>query len=526
MDADLSRHAGLVSSARRRGSRRALTAIRGLLLAALLTSGLASFAAKPAARDENPAAADRNAPVEDATQQGLVALGRALYRGSQAARRPARLHGVELAATACIQCHGPTGEARTEAGITVPAITRARLSQADSRRAAYDDDALLRALGEGIAPGGRVLSAPMPRFTFDDEEARALLAWLKVLGSEAAPVPGVTPGQITIGAVLPLSGPQAEAGAAIRRVLTERTTQINREGGLFGRRVAVIVVDGGAGPTDAATAARRLVAGGQVFVLATSLIPEADAALHQALLDHDSALIATLGQPTLTETDHRVSWLLPALEHQIKALSGELTTRCAGGQAVPHVLYAPTGPVGRLLAASQDTTPSLATRSNWTAVTDVDSLDRGLAAAQGAPVLALLPGAWVARVRASAGASRRCLGSLAVLSGTAGIDAGHEQTGIDELLGLPMPAPALPLPEAAGAAPLWTALAERSVDILLEALSRSGRRLDTGRLLAALDSMQPPPPQPAFSRNRRHGFEPSWIWKQGRHHETNRQRFH
>ncbi|MFT3811967.1 MAG: ABC transporter substrate-binding protein [Acidovorax sp.] len=439
----------------------------------------------------------------------LLREGRALYRGERAWSRAAQLHGVALAGAACVQCHGPHGEARTEAGVPVPAITWQRLAQPAARRPAYANEAaVLRALESGHDPAGRALAAPMPRYYLDAHEARALLAWLRAMGTEAAPVPGVTADRVALGAVLPLSGPQAAAGRAVREALERGIESINRSGGLFGRRLTLEVADAGPDAASASAAATQLVRSERAFVLVASLVPAPGAPLRQALVAHDSALVAALGQPVQPEEDARITWLLPSLAQQAAALAAALPKHCASARDGLRVLYWRQGAVAALASDAPLVT--------WQPIDGPADLQQALAAAPARATVALLPPALAQQARDAQGGTGQCLGTLAVVSGAPPADS-----RVPELLGLPMPPTAVP----AGGAALWSLLADSSLAVAVEALSRTGRQLDVARFLAAVDSLQRLPVASApgltlaFGPHRRHGFEPAWIWKEGTPHD-------
>lgn len=467
------------------------------------TAARAAFAAALALSLATAAAAS----ADDA----LVREGRALYRGEQAWRQPPTLHGVPMPGAACIQCHGSRGAARSEAGVAVPAIAWRHLAQPARQRPPYDDDAaVLHAITHGRDAAGRGLSAPMPRYALDAAEQRALLAWLRVMGTEAAPAPGVTPTQVVLGTVLPLSGPQAAAGAAIRAALERGVAQANQRGGVFGRRLALEVAD--AGPAGAPDAALRLIDSGRVVALVAALMPEPDAALRERLDAQDIPLIATLGQPTVPETHPRISWLLPSLAEQAAALAKELRTRCPAARAGLRVLH---WRHGQLAALTPELTPEQAgvPPPQWLPVADADALQRALATSPQPPTLALLPAALTPPVRAALARQGQCLGTLAVLSGPVPAAGGPP-----ELVGLPMPSP---VGDGSGAARggLWTQMAEAAFAVALEALSRAGRPLDGARLGEAVDSLQRLEPTPGvvlgFSPRKRHGASAVRLWQPG-----------
>ncbi|NPV48855.1 MAG: cytochrome c [Armatimonadetes bacterium] len=106
--------------------------------------------------------------------------------------------------TGCAACHGEDGRGvQTTKGRT-PAITYASLREAPAGQtpAFASDEALRRAIVEGVEPDGGQLSPGMPRFKLTDEEFAALVAYLKALDEapsgpqqgEGAAEPEKTPG--------------------------------------------------------------------------------------------------------------------------------------------------------------------------------------------------------------------------------------------------------------------------------------------------------------------------------------------
>ncbi|MBU2288337.1 MAG: ABC transporter substrate-binding protein, partial [Gammaproteobacteria bacterium] len=432
-------------------------------LGALLLVGLNGVG--PSANAQTSTGVDSLAPV---------AMGRALYRGELPWRQPPTLHGVTLAAgaQACAACHGAQGQARTEAGVAIPSVQWQRLSQATDVRPAYADTAqLLRALEEGRASDGRPLSAPMPRFAFTEDERRALIAYLQVLGTDADPVPGVDAKRIVLGSVLPLSGPQAATGERIRQALLQRMAQVNAAGGVFGRQLELVAVDAGPDPASASEAAVGLVHSHRVFALVASLLPEPDAKLLAALARHDTAMVATLGVPVSTPArEPLVTWLLPSLATQVAALASEMAHACpsATRQRTERIrVYYQSESAARSLRAALDARAGLP-HLDWQAAPDAVAVRRKLQDPDaGTQAIALLPAslADVARQAMSEVEGVHCLGTLAAISGEASA-AGRTH----ELVALPMPPV---VRESAADAPLWPLLADSALAAVAEALARA-----------------------------------------------------
>ncbi|WP_232293194.1 ABC transporter substrate-binding protein [Stigmatella aurantiaca] len=189
---------------------------------------------------------------------------------------------------ACARCHTPSGRGSEEGGVEVPDIRpealrhpRARTSVdvEDRSRPAYGRDTLLRAITEGRSASGRPLGVAMPRYVLAPAEREELLAYLETLGE--TPDPGITPTTLTVGAALPLSGRLGEAGQDVEQVLRAAFEEVNAEGGIYRRRLELVVEDDSApvGP-DATT---RLLERG-VLALVGSLrkgVPTSDTLLRR-----------------------------------------------------------------------------------------------------------------------------------------------------------------------------------------------------------------------------------------------------
>ncbi|MGB3314549.1 MAG: hypothetical protein WBB85_09060 [Albidovulum sp.] len=145
---------------------------------------------------------------------------------------------VSLPATrfSCAGCHGADGAGRTEGGTVFPPIRWSTLNLSG-----YDDQALIRALTEGLAPDGRALSRSMPRFRATDEVFMALTDHLRTLDA----ADGVTATEIR---VRPSGDAELDVGFAAAIAV------FNDEGGAFGRKV--VMTEGNDAGLDLAAFAR------------------------------------------------------------------------------------------------------------------------------------------------------------------------------------------------------------------------------------------------------------------------------
>ena len=147
-------------------------------------------------------------PARVSLADDVVGLGERFYRQGLSARGsavPAIVQGdlrVRSTDMTCVNCHRRSGWGSAEGPVRVPPIvgsvlfapvTRGHPEMGSPRttgpgtRPAYTDATLLRALREGVDPGGRTLSPSMPRYELGDEEGAALATYLRSLSAASAP---------------------------------------------------------------------------------------------------------------------------------------------------------------------------------------------------------------------------------------------------------------------------------------------------------------------------------------------------
>jgi ABC-type branched-subunit amino acid transport system substrate-binding protein len=193
-------------------------------------------------------------PSRASEDSGSPDLGRQLFfEGKKDGRDPLTANvgaaSVPVPATAlpCAGCHGRDGLGRPEGGVRPSDITWFNLSReyggvtAQGRRyQAYDEDRFLRAVSEGIDSSGNLLDSSMPRYNISRREARDLIAYLKVIQDDFDP--GISDDAIVVGTLQPDAGIQARTSAAMLEVMRARLAEINRDGGVYGRRLDLEVL--------------------------------------------------------------------------------------------------------------------------------------------------------------------------------------------------------------------------------------------------------------------------------------------
>lgn len=223
------------------------------------------------------------------------------FEGKRASANPLTANvgaaSVPIPATAlpCAGCHGRDGLGRPEGGVRPSDITWSNLSRAyggsseiGRRWETYDEYSFLRAVTEGIDSAGNRLDSSMPRYNISRRDARDLIAYLKVIQDDFDS--GISAEAILVGTIQPSDGYQTRFANAILEVMRARFAEINREGGIYGRRLELEVAtyedrQSLIGQTS------KMLNGDRVFALVNLFSSSADAAL--------SGLVESAGVPSI-----------------------------------------------------------------------------------------------------------------------------------------------------------------------------------------------------------------------------------
>src|SRR5213078_3203098 len=222
----------------------------------------------------------------DAAQRGRdIYLRGVTARGDAFTAEAGAGNLVPAAALPCANCHGRDGRGRVEGGIAPPDIRWSSLTrpyqvvtETGRSRSAYSAQRLGRAVTLGIAAGGERLGVAMPHYRLTRAELDDLLAYLQVLEREPQ-APGVDDGTLRIGLVLD----GTSSGATdMARVLAGSFEAFNRQGGLYGRQLAL------------RTLTLPVVPGEQALALRAFLEREAPLAVFGQLPDPGGEVLAAL----------------------------------------------------------------------------------------------------------------------------------------------------------------------------------------------------------------------------------------
>ena len=459
-----------------------------------------------------------------------IERGRALYHGLAALEGPVSVGGTRLpsSAGACANCHGVRGQGGREAGVQVPGVSWHQLTQPTANRSAYrSGQHILQAIEGAEGRSGQKLAPPMPMFALTESEGQAILAYLQVVGTEADQAQGVFHDHIKFGVVLPLQGAWRSHGERIHAGLRERFAEMNRAGGIYGRRLELVVEDAGTNRHDVVQAVDRLVQQHQVFALVGSFLPELPAASLHTIKRYRIPLVATLGVPLRDTNERTLTYLLPSIERQVQQLMGEIKGRCNMDKGL-HVLHAPVPGLAEAIHVAMANTGVQAEVVVHVVSNPADAVD-ALRRTTPGTVVALAPKETleVIRTQMQKTTSPTCLATLAMFSGLlpSALNNTSSTTGItSEVVGLPMPSGAVPSESTIEGEGLWTFLADLSARTVAEALSRTGRLVDYEGFDRALNSMQKFEPVDglpvSFTPQQRHGLAVAHIWRGVVHEHT------
>ncbi|HEX6650692.1 MAG TPA: ABC transporter substrate-binding protein, partial [Pyrinomonadaceae bacterium] len=276
--------------------------------------------------------------VSEVSAQDSLALrqsrGRQIYRQgtSQSGKEILAYIGdasVEVPASsiACAGCHGLDGRGKPEGGVNPSNVTWESLTKPygaknpDGRQhPPYTERALELAITRGVDPGGNKLLQAMPRYAMSREDLADLMSYLQVLGEDSEP--GVSEDKIVIGTLTPASGGLVELGRVATSVTKAVFDEINSQGGIYGRRVELQVIEG----TDNAAATRAklepLLKDQQMFAMSGAILAGAEKEIIPLLSQNDTPLVGpfTLYPQLGFPLNRQVFYLLSGLDGQARSL--------------------------------------------------------------------------------------------------------------------------------------------------------------------------------------------------------------
>jgi ABC-type branched-subunit amino acid transport system substrate-binding protein len=260
----------------------------------------------------------------------IESRGKEIYmRGSGAitATLDAGITRIPASALPCASCHGKDGRGRPEGGVTPSDITFEALRRAyevttpsGRTHGAYDDPKLRRAITRGIDASNNRLDPVMPRYAMTGGDLRALVSYMKRLGSELDP--GISDKSIRLGVILPPQQTMPGASAETRAVVNAWFDEVNKRGGIFGREIEVAFIDPAGTPKERADAVRAFIEHSPVFALACSFSEGAERELSALAEEKQIPFVATITSNPRSSIapSHYTRELFAGLAEQSRAL--------------------------------------------------------------------------------------------------------------------------------------------------------------------------------------------------------------
>ena len=245
----------------------------------------------------------------------------------------------------CVSCHGYDGFGRSESGVIPSNITWRQLMKSyghvhpdGSEHGPFTEQSLKSYMEDGVYPGGRSGDPSMPLYQMAAQDLDDLVAYLKKLDSHRDP--GVSDTAIRIGTLVPSGGTAADMGDVMKRTITAYFNDINGQGGIYGRTLALVSEQAGSGAGIPALV-RAAVPEQGVFALVNTYTPGVEADLWRMLEEQQVPLIAPFSfVPVDDQLLHRSRfYLYSGLREQAMALATYATRTVALKDPRIQVVY-------------------------------------------------------------------------------------------------------------------------------------------------------------------------------------------
>jgi ABC-type branched-subunit amino acid transport system substrate-binding protein len=247
---------------------------------------------------------------------------------------------------ACGNCHGLDGRGKPEGSVEPSNVTWEGLTKPydvvrpnGRKHPAYTERALELAITRGLDPAGNKLPNVMPRYQMSREDMDDLVFYMKRLGKDFDP--GIDEKNIVIGIVLPAKGALTEMGEAVRAVTAAYFEEINKQGGIYNRRLELKIVESGDTPAATQANVERFLKDEQVFALTGAFIAGSE---KEFVVLTDQKSIPLIGPMTLYPQTgfplHRqIFYLFSGINEQARALVNFLARKPEAKTSSIAVLY-------------------------------------------------------------------------------------------------------------------------------------------------------------------------------------------
>ena len=273
--------------------------------------------------------------------------------------------GVSLPASAvpCASCHGSDGLGRREGGVIPPDIRWSELTKVyghvheDGRKhAAFDENNLARLIRTGMDPDNNRLDTSMPLYALSVEDMDSLVAYMKYLEHDWDP--GISKDAIQVGTLLPLQGQQGALGQAMAQVMLAYFKEVNKRGGIFGRKLELLAIPYGSSAEDTLDSLRKAFDREGVFALVGAYTIGMDEPLLELLREEQMPMVGPFTlNPGDAFVDADVFYIYPGFAEQAQALTGQAVALMKGGKGRLAIVGPEGERVDGLIAAVADRLP-------------------------------------------------------------------------------------------------------------------------------------------------------------------------
>lgn len=244
----------------------------------------------------------------------------------------------------CASCHGYDGIGRPEGGVEPPNITWESLTKsyghnhANGRNhPAFSEQSLRKAIISGIDSGGNKLRVTMPVYRMEPDDMSDLLAYLKLLGTDADP--GVTESAIRIGMILPAAQP--EIARISVDLLNAYFNELNDQGGIYNRKIELVTEMGTDTTAGVMSQAVKLIEKDQVFALVGGFIAGNEKKIDELIRSEEVPLIGpvTLFPQIDFPLNRQIFYLYPGLQQQVQVFPKFVSEKLGLADPAMAVVY-------------------------------------------------------------------------------------------------------------------------------------------------------------------------------------------
>jgi ABC-type branched-subunit amino acid transport system substrate-binding protein len=227
----------------------------------------------------------------------------------------------------CGSCHGHDGTGRPESGLIPTNITWKYMTKSFGHIHAnglehgrFTVKSLKEYLKSGVYPGGAQGDPSMPLYDMSDRDLDDLVAYMKRLGEILDP--GLSQSVIRVGTLTPSNEPLTAIGDAIKNILSAYFSDINNQGGIYGRNMELVVHEVSGDQPQAMDLVEGWLAREKPFALVSTFTPDLDMDIQRVVSAEGIPLI---GPFTLYPTENfnlnrHMFYLFSGLAVQVRTL--------------------------------------------------------------------------------------------------------------------------------------------------------------------------------------------------------------